>query len=91
MPVSEPLKPISIEAVKKNPELITQLLLKEGKVSLVLEKDGELIRYAYLPTYDEETNRILEEAEKEHARKKQRGYSREEANSRFFRSTRSHL
>lgn len=84
MQKSESLKPISIEELNKNPNLIRQLLLKEEKVSLVLEKDGEVIRLAYLPTYDEETNRILEEAEKEHVRKKQQGYSREEAIQGFL-------
>ena len=79
MEPSEPLRTISVEEFKKNPELVTQLLLKEEKISLVLEKDGEVVRYAYLPTYDDEVNSILEEADSEYARREEQGYSREEA------------
>ena len=38
MPVSEPLKPISIEAVKKNPELITQLLLTHSSSNCLVSR-----------------------------------------------------
>ena len=48
MQLSEPLKSISVEEVRKKPELITELFLDKQDVSLVLEKHGDTLRYAYI-------------------------------------------
>jgi len=44
-----------------------------------LKKKGDKVQFAYLKTYDDETVRILEEAKKEYAGMKQKGYTREQA------------
>ncbi len=70
---------LSIKEVKKNPGLVADLLLKERDVSLIFEKRGDTVSYAYLKTYDEESIRILREAKKEHEEAKRHGYNREKA------------
>lgn len=70
---------ISIEEIKKRPEMVTDWLLKDNDVSVIFEKRGQKIRFACLRMYDSETMRILEEARKEYAQKKQQGYNREQA------------
>lgn len=84
MQLSEPLKSISVEEVRKKPELITELFLDKKDVSLVLEKHGDTVRYAYIRVYDDESHRILTKAKKEFARKQEQGYSREEAVQEFL-------
>ena len=77
--VSEKSQYFLIEDIRKNPELITELLFKEQDVSVILEKRGNKVRYTYLKTYDKETVRILEEAKSEYKRIKEKGYTREQA------------
>ena len=74
---------VSIEAIKKNPELIVQLLLQDQDVSLLFEKRGNQVRYAYLKTYDEESVRILQEAKTEYEQLNKTGYTREQALKEF--------
>ena len=81
--ISENLQDISLEDVRKNPELITRLLFKEEDVSLVLEKHGDIVRFAYLRTYDKETIKILDEAKQEYKQRKKKGYNREQAFNDF--------
>ncbi len=81
--ISEKSQYLSVEEIKKNPELITQLLFKDQDVSVILEKRGNKVRYVYLKTYDKESIRILEEAKKEHKRLKEKGYTREQAGKDF--------
>ena len=70
---------ISIEEIKSHPEIVTDWLLNDDEVSLIFEKRGQKIRFAYLRKYDGETMRILEEAKREYTQKKQEGYNREQA------------
>ena len=77
--VTEKSQYMSVEDIRKNPELITRLLFKEQDVSVILEKRGNKVRYAYLKTYGKETIRILEEAKNEHKKVKEKGYTREQA------------
>jgi hypothetical protein len=70
---------ISIDEIKNHPEIVTDWLLKDDDVSVIFEKRGQRIRFAYLRKYDSETMRILEEAKKEYIQKKQEGYNREQA------------
>lgn len=77
--VTGKLQYLSIEDIIKKPELITQLLFKDQDVSVILEKRGDKIRYAYLKTYDKETIQILEEVKNEHKKVKEKGYTREQA------------
>jgi hypothetical protein len=77
--ISEEFQDILLEDIKNNPELITELLLKDQDVSVVLEKHGDTVRFAYLRTYDKETVRILKEAKNEYAQKKEEGYTKEQA------------
>jgi len=77
--ISDELHDILLEDVKKNPELIAQLLFKDEDVSLILEKHGDIVRFAYLRTYDKETTNILEEAKQEYKQKKKKGYNHEQA------------
>ncbi|MBM3236187.1 hypothetical protein FJZ31_07790 [Candidatus Poribacteria bacterium] len=77
--VSEKSQYFLIEDVRKNPELIAELLFKEQDVSVILEKRGNRVRYTYLKTYDKETVRILEEVKSEYRKIKEKGYTREQA------------
>ncbi len=70
---------MSVEEVRKNPELITQLLFKKQDVSVLIEKRGNKIRYAYLKIHNKKAVKILEEAKKENETLKEKGYSREQA------------
>jgi hypothetical protein len=75
---------ISIEEMKKRPEIVVDWLLKDDEVSVIFEKQGQKIRFAYLRKYDSETMRILEDAKKEYLQKKKKGYSREQAFQDFI-------
>ncbi len=77
--LSEKSQYMSVEAIRNNPGLIAELLLKDREVSIIFERRGNKVRYAYLKTYDEESIRILQEAKKEHKRFKEKEYTREQA------------
>jgi hypothetical protein len=73
------LQNVFLEVVRKNPVLITGLLFKEEDVSIILNKQGNTVYFAYTRTYDKKTTRLLKEAKREHAQKKAEGYSRIQA------------
>jgi len=75
----EQIQHISVEDIRNNPEIIADLLLKEQDVSVIFERRGDKVSYAYLKTYDRESLRILWEAREEHRRRRERGYTREQA------------
>lgn len=75
---------ISIEEIKNRPELVIDWLLKDDEVSVIFEKRGQRIRYAYLRKYDSETMRILDDAKREYLKKKKNGYSWEQAFQDFI-------
>lgn len=77
--VAEQFYDISLDDIKVHPELITDVLFDEHDLSLLLEKRGNSVRFAYLRRYDHETTRILEEAKHGYAQKQQEGYTREQA------------
>lgn len=81
--ITEQSQYVSIEAIKKNPELITRLFLEDQDVSLIFEKRGDQVRYAYLKTYNEESIRILQEAKAEYEQLGKHGYTREQAFKEF--------
>jgi len=56
---------ILIEDIKKSPEIIARLLFKDSDVSVLLEKQGDRVKFSYLKTYSRDAVRILEEAKKE--------------------------
>jgi predicted RNA-binding protein YlqC (UPF0109 family) len=62
---------ISIEEIRKNPELITQLLLQDQDVSVIFEKRGNQVSYTYLKTYNKDSIRILQEAKADYKRLKE--------------------
>jgi hypothetical protein len=70
---------ILLEDIKKNPEIIAGLLFKDSDVSVILEKQGDRVRFSYLKTYSKDAVRILEEAKKEYEEAEKKGYTREEA------------
>jgi hypothetical protein len=74
---------LSIEVIKKDPELLARLLLQERNVSLIFEKRGDQVRYAFLKTYDEESIRILHEAKAEYEQLNKEDYTREQAVNEF--------
>ena len=77
--ITDKFQSFIIEDIRKNPDLIMGILLNNDDLSLILEKKGNTVRYAYLRTYSNDSIRILEEAEKEYIQKKKKGYNREEA------------
>jgi len=70
---------ILIEDIKKSPEIIARLLFKDSDVSVLLEKQGDRVKFSYLKTYSRDAVRILEEAKKEYEEAKKKGYTREQA------------
>jgi len=76
---SEKLKALDITELRAHPEIITDLLAGDDDVSVVLEKHGDVVRFATLRTYDKESIRLLEEARAEHRLAKRQGYGREQA------------
>ena len=76
---SDKIQYFSVEDIKKNPGLITQLLLKTQDISVILEKRGNKVWFAYLKTYNKETIKILEESKNEYKMIKKKGYNREKA------------
>lgn len=79
MRVAEQFQQIGFDDLKIHPEFLTEILSRDQDLSLILEKRGQTIRYAYLRTYDADSRRILDEAKAEYREKKAQGYSREEA------------
>ena len=77
--IAEKFQNIILEDLKIHPELLTGMLFSDDDVSLILEKRGQTVRYAYLRKYDQDSRRILEEARREYAEKKKQGYNREQA------------
>uniref|UniRef100_Q3AQW2 Uncharacterized protein n=1 Tax=Chlorobium chlorochromatii (strain CaD3) TaxID=340177 RepID=Q3AQW2_CHLCH len=77
--ITEQFQQIGLDDLKIHPELLTDILSNKQDLSLILEKRGDIIRYAYLRTYDSDSRKILEEAKAEYCLKKEDGYSREEA------------
>lgn len=76
---SEKTYHMSIQDIKNNPELIAELFLKDQDVSLIFEKRGDKVRYAYLKSYKKESIKILKEAKEEHKRYKSKGYTHDQA------------
>lgn len=76
---SEKLREIPLEDVWAHPEVITDLFRGDGDVSVVLEKRGGTVRFATMRSYDRDDVRLIEEARADHRRRKDQGYSREDA------------
>ncbi len=70
---------ILLDDIKGRPELITDILFDDDDLSLILEKRGKTVRFAYLRRYDADTTQVLEKARREYAQKAREGYTREEA------------
>ena len=70
---------ILLEDIKGHPELITDILFDDNDLLLILEKRGDIVRFAYVKRYDENTTRILAETKQEYSRKIKAGYTREQA------------
>jgi hypothetical protein len=81
--LSEKSQLMSAEDIRSNPGLVADLLLKDGDISVIFEKRGDKVAYAYLKTYDSETIRILREAKAEHKRLREKGYARDQAFADF--------
>ena len=75
---------ILLDDIKGHPELITDILFDDEDLSLILEKRGKIVRFAYLRRYDKETTRILDEAKQEYTQQAQAGYTREHAARDFL-------
>ncbi|MGE0086527.1 MAG: hypothetical protein AB7S75_19135 [Desulfococcaceae bacterium] len=76
---SEKFQYLMVEDIQQNPLLIANLILKGKDVSIIFEKEGDRVRFAYLKTYSREAARILEEAKKEYNDLEKKGYTREQA------------
>ncbi len=81
--LAEHSKYISVDDIRNKPELIAGLFLEDRDVSVIIEKRGNKVRYAYLKTYDNESIRILEEAKNEHREIRKKGYNRQQASVDF--------
>ncbi len=73
---TEQFQDILLDDIKVHPELITDVLFDEYDVSVILEKRGNVVRFAYIRAYENDTRRILKEARLEYAEKKRAGYNR---------------
>ena len=79
---AEQFHDILLDDIKGHPELITDILFDDEDLSLILEKRGNVVRFAYLRRYDKETTRILNEAKHEYTQ--QKDYTREQAARDFL-------
>jgi len=77
--ITDRFQSIVLEDIRNNPELIMEILFNDKDISLILEKRGNTVRYAYLRTYSNDSRRILDAAKDEYIQKKKKGYNREEA------------
>jgi hypothetical protein len=77
--ITDKFQSVIIEDIRKNPDVIMGILLNESDLSLLIEKRGNTVRYAYIRTYSNDSRRVLEEAKREYMLKKKKGYSREDA------------
>ena len=77
--MSEQTQHMSIEDIRNRPELVADILLKSKDVSVIFERRGDKVRYAYLKAYDPESARIMREAKEEHNGLKEKGYTPEQA------------
>lgn len=75
---------VSLVDVQQKPQLITDLLLKDEQVSIIIERQGDQIRFAYMKTYRQDTRRIVREARQECIELLNRGYTREQAIEDFW-------
>jgi len=76
---SEKFQYLMVEDIQENPLLIANLILKDKDVSILFEKEGDRVRFAYLRTYTREAVRILEEAKSEYKELEKKRYTREQA------------
>ena len=74
---------MSVENIKNNPAIIADILLKQKDISVLFEKRGEKIGYAYLKAYSKESFEILRDAKEEYKKLKEKGYSRQQAFQNF--------
>lgn len=81
---AEQFHDILLDDIKGHPELITDILFDDEDLSLILEKRGKTVRFAYLRRYDRESMRILREAKQEYTQQVQKGYTREQAAHDFL-------
>lgn len=70
---------IMVEDIEHDPRLITEHLLRDEDVSVLLEKRGEIVHLAYLRRYDRDVTRILQDAKRELDGRGPGEYSREQA------------
>jgi len=77
--MSEQSQHMSIEDIRNRPEIVADILLKKNDISVIFERRGDRVSYAYLKTYDQESARILREAKEEHRALKEEGYTPEQA------------
>ncbi|ETR72728.1 MAG: hypothetical protein OMM_07356 [Candidatus Magnetoglobus multicellularis str. Araruama] len=69
---------VFVDDIKKYPNLIAQILLKDHDVSVIFEKRGRNVKYSFLKLHDQENLRLLDEAKNEHKRLKENGYNHEQ-------------
>ena len=81
----EKIKDLLLQELRAHPEIITDLLSKSDEMSVLLRRSGDKVRFAATRTYSREAVGLLAEARAEHAEKKSRGYSREDALADFER------
>lgn len=69
----------SLEDIRKQPELLTDLLMRYGDVSICLKKKGDMVHVMYIKQHEPELSRMIAEARQEYQVKNDRGYSRDQA------------
>lgn len=72
-----------IEDSQEQIQTVKSLLDENENLAVLIERQGDTVRFALMPTYDEETVRFVEEARREHARSKAAGSTREDAIADF--------
>lgn len=60
------------------------MLFDDHDLSIILEKRGNTVRFAYLRMHDRDTTRILEETRQEYFQKRQEGYIRKQVFEDFL-------
>jgi hypothetical protein len=80
------LQKLPFDDFKSHLELIAKALEESNDISLMLRREGEHVLVYSHKRHREQVNGILQEAKREHQRKKSEGYSREQAFADFMQA-----
>src|SRR5574341_422586 len=80
------LQKFPFDDLKSHLELIANALAQSNDISLMLRREGDQVFVYSQRRYSKQATNILDEAKREHLRKKSEGYNREQAFADFMQA-----